>query len=96
LEIVNSESILKSIVIFPFVASLRLKAADVERLNDVTGLINQIQAGSDVPSPYFTDLQEKIEAALRRSAHTGSIAHFRRALRPQGNAARPVQALAGA
>jgi osmotically-inducible protein OsmY len=41
---------------------------DVGRLSGVTGLVNQIQVGSDVPSPYFTDLQEKIEAALRRSA----------------------------
>jgi osmotically-inducible protein OsmY len=40
----------------------------VMHLSGVTGLANQIQVGSDLPSPYFTDLQEKIEAALRRSA----------------------------
>ena len=40
----------------------------VRRLSGLTGLVDQIQVASDVPSPYFTDLQEKIEAALRRSA----------------------------
>jgi osmotically-inducible protein OsmY len=41
---------------------------DVTHLSGVTGLVNQIQVGSNVPSPYLNDLQEKIEAALRRSA----------------------------
>jgi osmotically-inducible protein OsmY len=40
----------------------------VGHLSGVTGLVDQIQVGSNIPSPHFTDLQEKIEAALRRSA----------------------------
>ena len=54
-----------------FVSSQFQKQAaenDIMHLSGVTGLVNQIQVGSNVPSPYLTDLQEKIEAALRRSA----------------------------
>ena len=61
---------------------------DVMHLSGVTGLVNQIQVGSELPWPYLNDLQEKIEAALRRSAQLEasqiSVTHYGHKVTLQG------------